>query len=303
MKFSIWSNLDNLLIKMVKIITIEKDINPNDIEFFIAFPWYNLALNRYPCQNRQINIKDFLMHIKLITNCKFNLRYVFNTFDIDIEKNKTNIDFILNILISLWQNKLTIVDPKLINYIEDNFKGIFKIWLSAVIRINSISKFEKNYWLYKFDKIILSHSVNYNIKLLKELINYFNNIGTSVELIWNELTRCDSQCKVCTIYDSLQWWLLNIEQFNKCSWNKDNIRYFNESNIIRPENVNIYEELGIKTIKLALRKTNTNRAIKIIRSYFSWQHKWNFFELLWDWHDPIFPYLDNTKLDKYFILK
>lgn len=300
MKFTFWSNLDNNLILWVKDIVLRKKIDLNSIEFYLSFPWFEFALDRD--LNKSITIDDFIKHIKVIIDNWFSARYIFNIFKINIEKNKKNIDFLLEELIELWVNKLTISDIKFIEYINQNYPNKFLIWLSTVNRVDSIEKFEKLYDKYSYDKIVLSHALNYNFLKLSILIKYFKKKNILVELIWNELTRCDSSCHLCSWYAYFQkWYPVNQVKFDDCTWLIKNLKLFHKSNLIRPEDIYLYEKIWLNSIKLWLRKTETNRSLNIINSYLSNFHEGSFFDLLWDMTNPAYPFLDNRTLDNFLI--
>lgn len=310
MKFSIWSNLDNNLIKSVRKFLIKYNINTSDVEFFLAYPWFNLALDRSIYKN--ISFEDFFKHIILIKANFFEVRYVFNSLNINILKEKENIDFLLKNLLSLWVNKLTVADINLIEYINKNFWNRFLIALSTINRVNSIEKFEKFYNKYKFDKIVLSHAVNYDFLNLIKLIKYFHENNILVELVWNELVRCDSKCKIC-------YWYLNLMSENKffykkihdCCWVENGIKKFSDSSLIRPEDIYLYEKIWVNYIKLWLRATETPKAIRIIYSYLRRKYIGNFFDLLWDQFDLLWgksdsgynSYVENSRLDNFLYLK
>jgi len=276
-----------------------KTIKCSDVEFFLAYPWFNHALDRYI--NKDISLEDFFNHITCIIGLWFSVRYVFNALTIDIDKEKDNIDFLLNKLLLLGINKLTICDIKLIDYISNNFKN-FSIWLSTVNRIDSIEKFKISFWFYNFDKVILSNSINYDLLQLTSLINFFKEKNIDVELIANELTRCDGKCDVCFSYADFGKNISHKKVFY-CCWEKQSIISFLDSNLIRPEDVFLYERIWVTYLKLWLRKTETIRSIKIINSYIHRKHIGSFFELVWDSYHESYPYLDNSRLDNVILSK
>lgn len=292
MKYSIGSNLDDTLVSWVYYLAKKYHIPPKNIEFFLWFPWFHLSLERF--LHKSISLKSFIKHIKLIQNYWFQVRYIFNTFNVNLED--PNIDLCLGILKKINVTHLTVADRKLITYI--NNKWLFKIWISTVNRIDSIEKFEK-FNFFTCDKIILSHSCNYDFKTLKDLCWYFHKKDIQVELVANELTRCDSKCHNCFAYLSMQKTKLrvNLEKVEDCCWTMKGINLYNQSNLIIPEQTNKYENIGIDCFKLGLRMTPTNRCLPILNSYFNLKHKWSFFDLLWDMHNEIFPFLNHNAIN------
>lgn len=300
MKFSIWSNLDDNFILGLHNIVKKYNFSPNNIEVFLAFPWFKMALDRYI--NTNISIDDFFQHIKLIKNKLFNVRYVFNNFSINIENNIDNINFILDKLLVFWINNITIADIKLADYINSNYQNKFNITLSWVVKIDSINKFSTKYNDYTFDKVVLSHSINYDFKNLIKLIRYFNWKWFKVELIWNELIGCNFKCNKCYLYDAYQWdvKVINEKMIARCDVFK-NKRYIFDSKIIRPEDIYLYDKIWVYSIKLGLRESVTLRALKIVESYILWKHKWNLFDLLAS--EPNDNYFIDNSVFNNFLLK
>lgn len=157
--------------------------------------------------------------------------------------------------------------------------------------------------------VTLSRFINRDFKLLKEIIN---TAPYEVELLANSL--CLHNCPYQMYHSDLVCWQARTEK----GWEEpfadyralacDDIRLRDKSEVIkspwiRPEDLKVYEDLGIQTIKIAGRTFPTNWIMIIIEAYASGSFDGN----LWDLIIPFLPiYVNNKSLDgflDYFIKK
>lgn len=307
MKYSIWTNLDNNLIIWINKLTEKYDIKKENISFFWWFPWSNFSLNRYLKEYENITFNDFIKHISFIIKSWYEFIYLFNSLDIKLDRDKKEIDFILELLKKIWVKSLTITNLELIEYVNNKYKD-FRIFISTVNKIYNIEWLKKYLFYKSVKKILLAHSINYDMVLLKEIVYFLKDYWISVELVGNEVNFCDLNCDPCIVYDSLSKKdrEFNTKIYNKnwkkysCCWLWDNPL---ESTVIIPEIIKIYDDLWISNLKIGSRMTEIKKIIKIMNQYFIWESTWNLYDLLWDMNRFKNKYFDVNLIKEYLFDK
>jgi hypothetical protein len=280
MKYSIWYNFDFKLVDKLKELCDLHNLSIDLFEFYTSNPELYWSLPR----NNHLGNYSFLDHIKYIKKSNFTLVYVLNLPVLEIELIIPVIDNLINRGIT----EFTIADFKIVKYILKKYWKLVKINISTVARIHKIIQIKRliDDWL-NINKIILSHSCNSSIDELSFIIRFTNANNIIIELVWNELVNCNNCLDLhpCLIYGNFLiswfgWWN------NLCDSIYENLQYllkYKELSIIRPEDINYYENIWLSSIKIATRKwINTDKVINIITSYINKAYIWNLFYLMWD---------------------
>ncbi|MCT4688865.1 U32 family peptidase [Vallitalea sp.] len=148
--------------------------------------------------------------------------------------------------------------------------------------------------------ITLSRFINREMQLLKNIVH---EIDFEVELLANSF--CLHNCPYQKYHADLVCWQAKTDK----NWKEpfqdyralgcDGIRFRDPSELIkspwiRPEDLIIYENLGIHSIKIAGRTFPTQWIVKIIKAYAKGSYDGNLWELIMPFH-PV--YVDNKLLD------
>jgi len=152
----------------------------------------------------------------------------------------------------------------------------------------------------KIHSVTVSRFVNRDFKLLKEMIH---KASYGIELLANSL--CLLNCPYQKYHGDLVCWFARINKgweepfVDYRSLGCDEVRLNNLSEIIkapwiRPEDLDIYKNLGVHSIKLGGRTFPTKELIRIIDAYAIGRFDKN----LWDLIAPHLPvYVDNSALN------
>jgi len=198
--------------------------------------------------------------------------------------------------------KITVAIPYLLQMIKDSYSD-FEICVSTYAGIDSCQK--AKYWQkIGADEItLLDTRVNRMFKLLK---NIREGVTIKLRLIGN--TSCLYDCHLFQYHALLAAHGSQIAYSHKAGFAVDycaiSCRYsrladpsrFIHSQWIRPEDLSIYEEIGIDGIKLIDRRCSTDTIVKITKSYCQRKYEGNLLDLLPAFHGKSVKNLGNLLL-------
>lgn len=285
-------------------------------EVYGSLPLTPLGSARPPINLPQIDIKGLVQHIKHLNKEGIKFSYLLNaphsSYTDPIKNNKIAeyIDHIVSILEG-GDNSVVVASKTIFDYLKKRVN--LRIIMSNVLNIKDKSTVE--YFINEgADKIVLSTTQNRNFHFLKMCCNIFKG---KIILMANE--SCLFNCK-----DRFNHFLLACRSSsttqNKYSNNNFKDKYMLrctktklidpvnliKSSWIRPEDIYLYENVGIDYIKLGDRTKPERWLIKCYNSYIKRRSPNNFFELLAITpnnllKDKMLPFpkihIDNKKLD------
>ena len=309
MKISIATNWDNNLIDYLS------QLNDSHWQNYIYQVFASQAFSILWSANTNVpdlsseDIKQKISYVKS-KNIKFN--YLINS---SIMPDLTDTKIRKQVLEYLWWvntlniDTLTVANEGLLDIIYSNFPKI-PINISIVFWLKTIE--QANYLREKYPNIVrltVQQDIVKDKKLLQKHIENAHHHKTlkpvEIELLANEI--CFIGCvKMKEHYNALT----SISQKNKwkdfmfgwcCAKRKRNILDFINSNFIRPEDVILYEKLGVDIIKLAGRKEGTEELKLRANAYLKWAYNWNIMDLFLSEFRPdkTPPYLPNASFDWY----
>ena len=221
----------------------EKHATTSEIEVFGAFPGYKSALDRFYDEN--ISLDDFRVHVRKALSEKLNFNYLLNSLLVKPESLRGEIEEIL----SLGIRTVTVSQVECIDFLMKNYPEL-KVVVSIIHATKSEQEIENLSHFPNVKRIILDQSVNHNFPLLLRLVKKSKSLGITTELLANEL--CYSECPIREKHyasDSC-YTHAGVNYGNICGIMKDK-DIISKSPWIRPEDLGIYEKLGIDYIKLA----------------------------------------------------
>lgn len=280
MKFSVPTNWQEDLLPIFK----SSDI----YEVYGKFAQDYIGGGRPTYSLSDISKKYFIRYIKKIHEygCKFN--YLINASCLGgIEFTQKGKKEILKLLEYIFKNNVdtvTISLPYLAEIIKKNFPSL-KINVSTMAHVDTLEK--AKFWeSIGVDCITLSHTkLNRDFKLLK-LIR--KNVKCNLQLIANNhcLYNCPFQDyhEAFSSHASQAYSHNGFFIFDYCNLTCRFMKIFNPSLLIsapwiRPEDVSLYEQIGIDSIKLVDRRLPTQHLIKIIKAYLERKYEGNLIDL------------------------
>ena len=229
-------------------------------------------------------------HIKKLREAGIKFNYLLNSPCLHSREfthsGRVKIQKLVNWLVNIGVDKVTVTIPYLAQLIKDAYPSL-KISVSVFAGVDCVEKalFWQNIGA---DEItLLQTAVNRNFNRLR-LIR--KNTSCRLRLLGN--TGCLYLCPIIGYHATTSAHASQAAfshkagfAFDYCSLFCRYLRlqdpsWFIKSNWIRPEDLHIYEDIGIDSIKLVDRSCSTEQLIKICRSYSSRRFEGNLFELL-----------------------
>ena len=264
-------------------------------------------------------------YVKIAKENGIDFNYTMNSFMPYVSKvsmfenlNDT-IDFI-HFLESIGVYRITIANPLMLEIIRKYAKSDIEIELSTCAHIDTISQIKYYHEVYGVNKICGNLNKNRDFNFLERAAEYCNKNGIIYELMANEFcgvggegyaTHCiyRDSCYMChatneSYEDSI---LFDNYPMSICtmSRNKDKANWL-KLRFIRPEDIKVYNEIGLKHFKITGRTGSTEYIIKTIASYLNESYEGNLLGL-WKQLESIKPgvnekdvetlFIDNKKLD------
>jgi collagenase-like PrtC family protease len=261
----------------------------------IYFPWTNLTTGRGVVSNEEEaylyeDIKEFAslgvrLSLLLNGNCYGSIAL---TKDFYL-KLKQTVSFLIE---EFSITGITTASVIIAQELKKEFPQL-EIKASVNMEIGTIEGVE--YLLDSFDSFYLKREYNYNLEVITRLKDFCHNNGKKLYILGN--SGCLNYCSARTFHDNLVSHQHEIDNLDKTinftghctsflSKNENKKYLLSKSNFIRPEDINLYENL-CDGIKLATR-TNFN-PLGIVHAYFNSKFSGNLLDLTEPAHSALFP--------------
>lgn len=185
---------------------------------------------------------------------------------------------------SLKVESVTVTIPYLVELVKRQFPGL-KVRVSTIAGVDNVAK-AKFFESLGADSITLDVNINRNFRLIKAIRNAVN---CELTVLVNNL--CLFQCPY-------QYYHHDTLAHASQSYNPLNGRYVDycvirctldrlsdpsqviKSRWVRPEDIHLYEEMGINVFKISGRALPTRRILDAVRAYSARQHQGNLYQIL-----------------------
>lgn len=246
------------------------------------------------------NVRELHNYICRLSEAEINFRYTFNALCYENkELDPKGLEEMLYFISDLEQigiKNITVASPVLLEYFKKVFPNIHFL-ASAIMGINSVTRAKKAISLGA-DRIVLHEDITRNLGLVKAIAN---KCDRDVEIITNMM--CINNC----IYRRFHYNSLSHDTSNAAAYyglkcgkakNECNLEYI-RSLWIRPEDIDIYKDLGVKVFKIIGREIATEMNFeRVLRAYFSRYYDGNLLDLLYGFTNTGNTlYINNRQLD------
>ncbi len=228
-------------------------------------------------------------HIKEIHKEKLKFYYILNASCLGnkewTKKGQEQITSLLDWLSGLSVDGVIVTSPYLLQIIKKRYSQ-FDISVSCFANVNSVEK--ARFWQdLGASTITLSQvEANRNFKLLEEIRK---NVDCQLQLIAND--SCISDCPIffyhnnTSSHSSQSGNSLNNFMFDycylTCKYRKfNNLINFIRATWIRPEDLKVYEDIGINRFKLTDRTMDTKYLSRIVEAYSGRSYQGNLYDLI-----------------------
>lgn len=218
--------------------------------------------------------------------------------------------------------RVTVANPIMLEIIRNEAKSNIKIEMSTIAHIDTVTQIKYYKDKYNVDKICGNLLKNRDFNFLRAASDYCKKEGIIYEVMANEFcgvggkdyaTHCiyRDSCYMChatnhTYEDTM---LLDNYPMNLCTKSRnENPANWLKMRWIRPEDIKVYNEIGINHFKITGRTGSTEYILRTISAYLEGKFNGNLIEL-WKPLESIKPNtlesdvakveIDNTKLDNF----
>lgn len=283
------TNFDNGLVAEFKRIGIKETYGKLAIDF--------IGGGRPASGLHYVSKRRVAEHIRKLHDAGISFNYLLNASclgSIEFTRlGRKKIYKLLRWLVDIKVDKITVTIPYLLQLIKDKHPHL-KLCVSTIAEVNSLQK--ALFWQkIGADEITLSHLSlcrNFNqLSLIKKAVS------CKLRLIAN--AGCLYQCPLSQYHTSWDSHASQLRFSNKagllisyCTLFCRYLRLLNpdefiRSQWIRPEDLHIYENIGINAIKLTDRRCSSSEIIKITQAYSEREYQGNLLDLLPAFHGGI----------------
>ncbi len=193
----------------------------------------------------------------------------------NLESFTAEIDWIVNVFKA---SSITITSVRLMELVRRRYPD-FRINISTIAGIKSVEDIRK-YTDIRPQKVILHHDVNRNFKDLERLLKFCGDNNIELEIMLNEscLRRC---VRRDAHYNTLGKECDDGEFHVWCNKNKVSNPYqLLLANFIRPEDMALYESLGVTSFKITGRSKPEGWLAEVVKAYIEGDYDSNLVRLL-----------------------
>lgn len=284
--------------------------------FLTARPQYRIP---------EVSRGEFKTQIEKLQRNGINFNYTLNTSSLGNKKNifnnKKKIQDYIKFLIDCDVRTITVTLPIIAEFVRELSDGI-NIEISTIANVDSVTQVKLWKEYYNINKVCGSLSKNRDIAFLEEMANYCNKNEITLSLLANEFcingTYDNSVCSYTNcIYRTHCYQLHSLDYdenekyFNnypmqRCTTSRNNTKAWLKSNFIRPEDMCLYNQIGINHFKLTGRTGSTAYIKQIVDAYMRQHYKgnlltlWKHLETINGEEDSSFEptfYIPNERLD------
>lgn len=273
MKYSIATTWDNEY--LMKLSKIAKD---DVIEVFACRTTDIVGHARIKSSVPNPSRKESESHIRLAHELGFNFNYLLNASRISSLENSLKLKKLKNYLdwiVDLDIKTVTVADPKLMDFLARDYPS-----LGIVVSVIAGLKSEKEVIDYKksyptISRINVDTSLNNDLEELGKIDRVAHSLGIKIELLLNESCICNcpyrKQHYDFVSKESVSSDVYDDTEFHIKCWDlrKKSPQKLINGAWIKPEDINLYEKIGIDLGKISGREMSSEYLINTAQAYLS----------------------------------
>lgn len=238
---------------------------------------------RLPDISRE-ELKEYVQYAK--QNC-INFNYTLNSINpmrskYNFAANEKEIRRLIEWLTEIGVYRVTVANPMLLELMK-NMDAHPQIEISTIAHTDTITQIRYYYETYGVTKICCNLNKNRDFKWLAKAAKYCNENNIELELMANEFcgvggsnyaTHCiyRDSCYIChstneTVEDANSF---NSYPMKQCTMSRNiNPANWLKTKFIRPEDMHLYNDIGVYNFKLTGRTATTEYLLKVLAAYMS----------------------------------
>lgn len=305
MKYAVGYNWEEDLVDFAKNF---EDISDDKIFEFFGSPAFSFfgGATTYP-RIKDVSLKEVEDNVRYVKENGFKFNYLINSSvfpEINSDEDLDKAIEYLNWIKRLGPDIVTVGNEEVLDFVMKYFPE-FKINLSIVLAIKSLERAEVFYKKYSnVERVTFHQTINRDVVMLKKHIKLAHSYDIEVELLVNEI--CLHDCpRMKDHYD----YLGKISQSDNssnlkffgfcCGVRRKNPLEFLNACWIRPEDVQVYEDMGVDILKIAGRGESVEYLELVMKAYMTRKYSGNIMDLFYSvwWTDGKIPFVDNSLLN------
>lgn len=284
-KFKLGTNFDFALLDAIK---KENDTNErgNTVQEVYGSIRAHASLAARPDFRLPVVSNDkFIEYVRYAKERGINFNYTLNSIQpmenkLNFEKHAREIIDLIEWFAEIGVYRITIANPMLLELVKRT-KHHPLVEISTIAHIDTITQIRYFFETYGVTKICANVNKNRNFKWLEKAAKYCNDNNIELELMANEFcgvggkgyaTHCiyRDSCYIChsTNKDEADAKALDSYPMKQCtmSRNSDPANWL-KVKFIRPEDLKVYNDIGIHNFKLTGRTASTEYLVKVLHAY------------------------------------
>ena len=278
--------------------------NTKIVEVYGALAKGPIGHGRMPSTVPGVSRQDAELFRKHAGSLGLKFAYLFNApFKFGVNKNLKDVEEYINWVVSIFKaDSLVIASPALMSFVRKLYPDI-SLCISTIAGVLNASQLEK-FLIFNPSRVVLHHDANRNFTELQDLICKARSWGVEVEIMVTE-----SCLRGCPQREAHYLYLGRgkaDEVFHSACGKKRMIypREFLKANVIRPEDVQIYEQMGINLFKITGRSKPANWMPEVVNAYLRRAYDGNLIRLVGI--DPSLKaedwiFIDNNSLEGFLV--
>lgn len=245
-----------------------------------------------------ISKEKFESYVSKANRAGIKFNYTMNSIipygsKINFSKNLSDIIDFIKYCESAGVYRITVANPMMLEVIRKHAKSDIEVEVSTIMHIDTITQIKYLFEEYGVKKVCCNLNKNRDFNFLEAAALYCNNNGIIFELMANEFcgvggdnyaTHCvyRDSCYIChasnkTLDDTL---LLNEYPMSLCtkSRNKNPANWL-RLKFIRPEDIKVYNRIGINNFKITGRTGSSSYILRTICAYLNESYDGNLLAL------------------------
>ncbi len=224
-----------------------------------------------------VNFKNYLKNKGIGFIYLLNAPFYFDKSKETLLKVEEYLDWVVNVL---NPEAVTIASHDLARFVRGKYK-LIKIYISTIADVSNTEQYD-NFMDVSPSRIVLQYDQNRNWKNLEKITKHSERVGAEIELMLNEgcLRNCANRQ---AHYEALGATKTGKDKKFLTTCNLRKILYpyeFLKSNYIRPENIKIYEDIGIKRFKITGRSKPARWLPETVHAYKNREYDGNLIRIL-----------------------
>lgn len=283
--FKVGTNFDIELLK--DLIELNKSSKKNKVtELYGSDRAHAMLAARPDFRLPDVDEDQFETYVKTATEAGIGFNYTMNSIipygsKLQFANHLDEIAYFIKYLEEVGVSRITVANPMMLELIRNKVRSGIEIEVSTIMHVDTVTQIRYLFEKYGVRKVCCNLNKNRDFKFLEAASKYCHENGIIFELMVNEFcgvggsdfsTHCiyRDSCYIChatnhTLADTM---LFDEYPMRLCTQSRnENPANWLRVRFIRPEDVKVYNNIGINHFKITGRTGSTAYIIRTVKSY------------------------------------